>query len=211
MNKGIVLITGLGVIIFALLAVLILVPSGEKVEPRSPKLHTTTMILTSSAFEHNGMIPKKFTCDGSTELTAGGGNINPELLIQNVPAEAKSLALILDDPDAPGGTFTHWTVWNIAASREASLAPEGRDPFVVIKEGSKPPGSVEGKTDFGRVGYGGPCPPSGTHRYFFKLYALDTLLNLPQGAPRRELEAAMEQHILAHTELMGTYERRRFP
>jgi Raf kinase inhibitor-like YbhB/YbcL family protein len=145
------------------------------------------MIITSPSFENSGPIPAKFTCDG--------GDINPELVIQNVPAEAKSLVLIVDDPDAPAGTWTHWTVWNI-------------DPGTsVIKEESVPPGATEGQTSFGKPGYGGPCPPGGRHRYYFRLYALDALLNLDSDANVDELREAMNGHVVAEAELMGTYQR----
>lgn len=150
---------------------------------------TTSMLITSPSFNHNEKIPDKFTCEG--------GNINPQLIIGNVPTNAKSLALIMDDPDAPGGTFTHWTAWNINPNTTA------------IKEESVPPKSVEGETDFGRVGYGGPCPPSGKpHRYFFKLYALDSMLNLPEGSKRASLEKEIATHTIASAELVGIYERR---
>src|SRR5258708_687538 len=119
------------------------------------------MILTSPSFDNNTSIPKKFTCEG--------GNINPELHIQNIPEEAKSLALILHDPDAPvPGGFTHWVVWNIAPTT------------AIIKQESTSPGSVEGKNGAGRLGYVGPCPPSGTHHYEFRLYALDVMLDRGQ-------------------------------
>ena len=147
------------------------------------------MIITSSAFEHNASIPGKFTCTG--------GDVNPELLIQNVPASAKSLTLIVDDPDASRGTtFTHWLVWNIDPATQ------------VIKEESVPPRSIEGITDFVRIGYGGPCPPSGKpHRYFFKLYALNIVLDLPEGASKADLEAEIEKHLIEKAELVGLYAR----
>lgn len=146
------------------------------------------MILTSPAFQNSGSIPQKFTCDG--------GDINPELQIGNVPGTAKSLALIMDDPDAPAGTWTHWTVWNI-------------DPkTTVIKEESVPPRAVEGMTSFGRIGYGGPCPPPGKpHRYFFKLYALGAILDLPSGTPLADLEAEIQKYMVARAELIGLYGR----
>lgn len=147
------------------------------------------MIITSSAFDDGGMIPRKFTCDG--------GDMNPELLVQNVPAEAQCLALVLHDPDAPmPGGFTHWTVWNI-------------DPrTAIIKEESIPPGSVEGANDAGRVGYVGPCPPPGApHRYHFKLYALDATLDLPGGAPVAALQKEIDAHTIATAELVGLYGR----
>lgn len=122
--------------------------------------------------------------------------MNPELQIQNVPPRTKSLVLIVDDPEATGGNFTHWVVWNI-------------DPMTqFIKEESVPPGAFEGKTSFGKIGYGGPCPPSGKpHRYRFKLYALDVVLDLDEGAPLTLLEDEMEDHVVEECELVGTYER----
>ena len=143
------------------------------------------MKLTSPAFEHNQMISKKFTCQGN--------DVNPELNIAGIPAGAKSLALIVDDPDAPMGTWVHWVVFNIPPSD------------VKIKENSIP--GIQGYNDFGRNNYGGPCPPSGTHRYFFKLYALDTELDLKEGVKKQELEKAMEGHILVKTELIGLYKK----
>ena len=147
------------------------------------------MLITSPSFNHNEKIPQKFTCDG--------GDINPQLVISNVPIDGKSLALIVDDPDASGGTFTHWTVWNI----------DQQTTF--IKEESKPPKSIEGTTDFGRIGYGGPCPPQGVHHYHFKLYALDAILNLPEGAPKKDLEKEIQKHLIAQAKLIGLYERKR--
>lgn len=145
------------------------------------------MLLTSSAFQDGGFIPKKFTCDG--------GNINPELLIQNVPPDAQSLALIMHDPDAPSGGFTHWVVWNINPATS------------VIKEESVPPGASEGITGRGNIGYVGPCPPSGTHRYQFRLYALDEQLVLSGATTASALEAEVEKHLLATAELVGLYKR----
>ena len=138
----------------------------------------------SSAFESNGIIPRKYTCDGK--------NINPPLEFQGIPDEAESLVLIVDDPDAPMKTFTHWIVWNIG-------------PVAKIEEDSIP--GIEGITDFRKIGYGGPCPPSGTHRYFFRIYALDKQLELKEGASRKELESEMIGHIIAEGELMGKYSR----
>jgi Raf kinase inhibitor-like YbhB/YbcL family protein len=146
------------------------------------------MILTSPSFEDGKNIPKKFTCDG--------GNINPELLIQNVPEGAKSLALIMHDPDAPRkGGFTHWVVWNISPST------------TVIKEESVPPMSEEGKNGSGEIGYAGPCPPSGTHHYEFRLYALDAPLALSEDTDKAALEKEIEKHLLDKTTLTGLYAR----
>jgi Raf kinase inhibitor-like YbhB/YbcL family protein len=147
------------------------------------------MKITSSAFQDGGNIPSKFTCDGSDR--------SPALRIEQTPVEAKSLALIVDDPDAPSRLFTHWIAWNID--------PKAND----IAEGGAPSGAVQGKNDFGKAGYGGPCPPSGTHRYFFKIFALDRHLDLPAGAKRAQLDAAMKGHIIAQGELMGRYSRKK--
>jgi len=142
------------------------------------------MQLTSPEFEHNGFIPSKFTCQGE--------DVNPALVIENLPSDVKSLALIVDDPDAPMGTWVHWVVYNIPVIHR-------------IDEDSIP--GIQGINDFGRKDYGGPCPPSGTHRYFFKLYALDTLLELREGASKAELEKAMQGHILDKAELIGLYRK----
>lgn len=145
------------------------------------------MKISSTAFENNGMIPSEYTCDGS--------DISPPLTISEIPKEAKSLAIIMDDPDAPIGTFTHWVVWNI---------PPQKTQFAKGEKISFP----QGKTSFGRKSYGGPCPPGGTHRYFFKIYALDLVLNLKEGSSRSELEKAVKGHILTETSLMGRYSRK---
>jgi Raf kinase inhibitor-like YbhB/YbcL family protein len=147
-----------------------------------------TLTLASPAFKYGEFIPAKFTCDGP--------DINPALMISDVPSEAKSLALIMDDPDAPGGMWVHWVVWNID--------PKTRE----IKENSVPPGAKQGTNDFRKTPYGGPCPPPGTHRYFFKIYALDTTLNLGPGTTKTALEKAMKGHIIAQGELMGRYKRK---
>jgi Raf kinase inhibitor-like YbhB/YbcL family protein len=146
------------------------------------------MKVISSALKEGANIPSKFTCDGA--------DTSPPLQIADVPSGAKSLALIVDDPDAPGGLFTHWMVWNIPPQTGA------------IGEGSAPKG-VQGINDFGKSGYGGPCPPSGTHRYYFKVFALDRELDLPFGAKRGQLDAAMKGHVVGQGELMGRYSRKR--
>lgn len=146
------------------------------------------MEISSPAFTHNGSIPAQYTCDGDDK--------SPPLRISGVPRGAKSLALIHDDPDAPMGTWVHWLLWNINPLTEE------------IEENGVPPGAIEGTTSWGNTGYGGPCPPSGTHRYFFKLYALDTILDLPSSADMAKLEEAMASHILAKSELIGLYSRR---
>lgn len=160
----------------------------------------SNMKLTSLAFQEGQFIPSKFTCDGD--------DINPGLIISDVPSNAKSLALIMDDPDAPRGTWVHWTVWDITPFTEEieeNNVPI-RAPYEPGTPGTPQP-AIEGITDFGRSGYGGPCPPSGTHRYFFKLYALDTMLNLKQDATKKDLENAMKGHIIAQAQLIGLYKR----
>ena len=142
------------------------------------------MRVTCPAFGNEKFIPKKFTCDGP--------DINPTLVIGGIPAGTKSLALIVDDPDAPGGTWVHWVVYNIPVIEQ-------------IDEDSIP--GEQGMNDFGKMDYGGPSPPSGTHRYCFKLYALNTRLALGEGVDKEALEAAMEGHIIDQAELTGLYKR----
>ena len=152
-----------------------------------------TIQLTSTAFAHEGAIPDKHTCDGA--------DLSPELAWSGVPAGTASLALICDDPDAPGRTWVHWVLYDLPA--EAAGLPEG-----LSAEAETPGGGVHGENDFGRLGYGGPCPPGGKpHRYFFRLYALDTRLGLAVGASKQDVVDAMQGHILAWGELMGTYQR----
>ncbi len=148
------------------------------------------MILKSYSFREGGDIPRTFTCDGA--------NMSPPLVIEDVLKEAQSLVLIMNDPDATRGiSFTHWLAWNIS--------PKTTE----FREGEVPRGAVEGRNDFGREGYGGPCPPRGAkpHRYMFKLYALNKILDLHRGAEKDKLERAMEGHILEQTTLMGLYAR----
>ena len=140
--------------------------------------------LTSSIFGHNQAIPRKYTCQGE--------DVSPPLTIEGIPAGTKSLALIVDDPDAPFGTWVHWVVFNIPLTTE-------------IKENTIP--GKQGRNDFGKNDYGGPCPPSGTHRYFHKIYALDTFLELKEGTTKKALEKTMEGHILDKTELIGLYKK----
>src|SRR3989338_7575557 len=161
-------------------------PTGPGGAPEE-QLNNPNMLIASAAFERNGPIPAKYTCDGE--------NISPPLTFSGVPEETKSLALIMDDPDAPRGTWVHWTMWNI-------------DPATInVAANSIPPGAVEGKTSAGKSGYGGPCPPSGTHRYYFKLYALDANLNLDESANKQDLEGVMAGHVLGQAELIGLYSR----
>jgi Raf kinase inhibitor-like YbhB/YbcL family protein len=155
---------------------------GEKMEIK----------VTSSAFTEGGLIPPKYTCDGS--------NVSPPLQWEGVPEGTKSIALISDDPDAPMGTWVHWVLFNLPA--DCTGLEENIPPDKTL-----PNGASQGTTDFKRIGYGGPCPPSGTHRYFFKIYALDTKLDLAAGAKKSELLKAMEGHILGQGQLIGKYKR----
>ena len=151
------------------------------------------MRLTSTAFENGGSIPATFTCEGADR--------SPPLTFHEVPETAKSLALVVDDPDAPDPsapkrTWVHWVLCNVAPN--AHTLSEGGGDF---------PGAIEGLNDWGRIGYSGPCPPVGRHRYFFKLYALDALLPELRQPTKTELERAMQGHIVAQCELMGTYQK----
>jgi len=150
----------------------------------SPARGEASMKISSPEFKNNGFIPAKFTCKGE--------DINPALVIEGMPPDALSLALIMDDPDAPMGTWVHWLVYNI--------------PVVPRIEENSVPG-VQGINDSGRINYHGPCPPSGTHRYFFKLYALDAWLNLGERIGKIDLEDAMQGHILDKAELVGLYKK----
>ena len=152
-----------------------------------------TLILSSPAFNEGDKIPPEYTCEGQ--------DISPQLDWDGIPEEAKSLALIVDDPDAPGGTFTHWVIYNIppdsnGLSEALPLIPKLSD------------GSVQGGNDFGKIGYGGPCPPPGKpHRYLFSLYALGKQLDLVAGSTKNQVLNAIKGHILTQGQLTGTYQR----
>jgi Raf kinase inhibitor-like YbhB/YbcL family protein len=148
--------------------------------------------IKSPDFEEGGMIPKKYTCEDM--------DVSPLLIWNSVPDNTKSFALICDDPDAPMGTWVHWVIFNLPS--DTKELPENVPPQKTLANGAR-----QGKNDFGKIGYGGPCPPSGTHRYFFKLYALDTEINLDSGATKKQLLEAMEGHILAEGQLMGKYKK----
>ena len=158
------------------------------------KKGTGIMQLTSTALNEGQPIPAKYTCDEK--------DLSPPLKWSGVPAETKSLALIVDDPDAPVGTWVHWVLFGLAPA--VTELPEDLPKSQYVLGGAR-----QGLNDFRRLGYGGPCPPAGKpHRYFFKLYALDTSLQLKPGSTKKELEQAMQQHVLAEAQLMGTYKRR---
>ena len=174
--------------LLALLLVTVLPLGAPAPAPRS------AMKIETSAFSAGQPIPQRFTCDGA--------DASPALSWSEAPQGTKSFALIVDDPDAPAGTWVHWVIFNLPAQTHA--LPEG------VPQTDSAAGGTQGRNDFGKIGYNGPCPPPGKpHRYFFKLYALDATLDLKPGAKKAEVERAMQNHVLAHSELMGTYARRR--
>ena len=195
LKKLTILVISLAAIIFLLIILLLLLPIKQRPQNNNQTFSLQQgeikikepMEIKSSAFNNQEFIPAKYTCDGE--------NINPPLEITNIPETAKSLVLIVDDPDAPLGTWVHWTVLNINPNNNK------------VKEGESFPGAVEGITSFKKNGYGGPCPPFGTHRYFFKAYALDALLNLNSQAEVKDITKEMEGHIIAKAELVGLYKR----
>lgn len=160
--------------------------------PSSPNdnlnINLPNQMKIKSVFENNTKIPEKYTCDGT--------DTSPPLEISEIPKNTKTLAIIVDDPDAPMGTWLHWTMWNIVVNGSSMNISEGEAP------------GIEGKNDFGNIEYGGPCPPSGTHRYFFKVYALSIGLSLEKGASRKQLEKAMQSHIIDKAELIGLYSKK---
>jgi Raf kinase inhibitor-like YbhB/YbcL family protein len=144
------------------------------------------LIISSPAFKNEGDIPSKYTCEGQ--------NINPPLNIEGIPEEATSLVLVVEDPDAPRGTFDHWLVWNI-------------EPTSAIGENTSP--GISGKNSGAKTGYYGPCPPSGSHRYYFNVYALNRNIDLPAGSDRKALQEAMQSYIIAKGGIMGRYKKSR--
>ena len=151
------------------------------------------LVVSSSAFQEGGEIPTKYTCEGQ--------DVSPALTWSEPPAETRSFTLIVDDPDAPVGVFTHWVLFNLPADSRGI-------PEAVPTQAQLPDGSLQGKNDFGKIGYGGPCPPPGRpHRYQFTLYALDQTLDLKAGASKKQALDAMQGHILAQGRLTGTYQR----
>lgn len=185
--------TAVVIIVIIIVGGLLLLFRGGAEIPVPPTLsnnqRTTTvenLKLVSPAFTHGEAIPSQYTCDG--------GDLNPPLAWSGVPEGAQSLVLIMDDPDAPGGTWDHWVIFN--------LSPTTNN----LQEGATPSG-IKGRNSWGRTGYGGPCPPDGEHRYFFKLYTLDIQLLLSEGATKQEVEDAMSGHVLARAELVGKYAR----
>jgi hypothetical protein len=164
--------------------------STTKADTEKPDVDANGLTISSTAFEHEGMIPSKYTCDSL--------DVSPPLQISGVPEKTRSLVLIVDDPDAPNKTWVHWVLYNLPPDTES--LPENFPTDAELESGAR-----QGVTDFGSTGYGGPCPPSGTHRYFFKLYALDTMLDIEGEGTKAEVTEAMKGHILAQAQLMGKY------
>jgi Raf kinase inhibitor-like YbhB/YbcL family protein len=159
--------------------------------PSSPPPTMTTFTITSPEFASGKPVPRPYTCDG--------GDRSPPLRWSEPPTGTRSLTLIVDDPDAPGGTWVHWVLYNLPVTTRSL-------PEAVAVDANGPDGSRQGRNSFGRLGYGGPCPPAGsTHHYFFRLYALDIDANVPAEATAGQLQSAMDKHILAYAELVGTY------
>jgi len=174
------------------LFVLCLSQSKDEVHSKMRGGKKMEMTVTSAAFSEGSMIPRRYTCDGQ--------DVSPPLAWTGVPEATRSLALICDDPDAPVGTWVHWVLFNIPADTQE--LPGSIPPEKTIASGAK-----HGTNDFGKLGYGGPCPPGGTHRYYFKLYALDTEISLESGITKAQLLKAMKGHIVAEGQLMGKYKR----
>ena len=178
-----------GVVVIAIIGIVVwlLARDTDVVEQRSVTISQesqSNMQLTSLVFGHNQLIPAKYTCDGE--------DVNPPLVINNAPESTQSLTIIVDDPDAPAGVWDHWIVFNIPPDTK------------VVAEGQEPEG-VHGRGTGGNTDYYGPCPPDREHRYFFKVYALDTMLDLPEGSSKADVERAMEGHVLDKAELIGRY------
>jgi len=181
------------VVLLTVLCLVVMLLVGCKYRERPLKEREMALTVSSSAFKEGDRIPAKYTCQGQ--------DVSPPLAWSEPPAGTQSVALIVDDPDAPGGVFTHWVLFNIP--------PDSRElPEAVPTQAELASGALQGKTDFGRTGYGGPCPPPGRpHRYQFTLYALDQTLDLKGGASKKQLLSAMEGHILAQGQFTGTYQR----
>ena len=186
---------------FALLVLCSCHPAAKQASPESGRTQNNNMLIgkdnmaltiSSTAFSNGGMIPSQYTCDGA--------NISPPLQWSGLPAGTKTVALIVDDPDAPAKTWVHWVIYDLPAN--TTQLPENIKPQEKLAGGAK-----QGTNDFKKIGYGGPCPPSGTHRYFFKLYAVDIETSLNPGATKDELLKTMESHVLAQGELIGKYKR----
>ena len=187
-SKGVLVILILGLMIYAFFSM----SSTKSVQRKEVKQMT---IL--SAFKDGDLIPKKYACEGQ--------DINPEIVVSNVPEGAKTIAIICEDPDAPIGTFVHWVLWNFPVNGSSVKIPEG-----IRKVEKLPDGTMQGYNDFGKIGYNGPCPPKGhgVHHYHFKVYAVNNVLELKGKITKKELEKALSGKILAQAEIIGLYERK---
>lgn len=181
-------------VLFLALPIVLLCSCQGSRTPSSVTSGAKKMDVTSTAFKEGGDIPRQYTCDGD--------DISPPLAWTGTPSDTKSLVVIADDPDAPSGTWVHWVVYHLPPTVQ-SLA-EKTPPDQILANGAR-----QGTNDFGKIGYGGPCPPSGTHRYFFKVYALNTTLDLPPGRKKADVEKAMQGHVLTDGQLMGRYSRQK--
>lgn len=187
-SKGVLVILILGLMIYAFFSM----SSTKSVQRKEVKQMTI-----SSAFKDGDLIPKKYACEGQ--------DINPEIVVSNVPEGAKTIAIICEDPDAPIGTFVHWVLWNFPVNGSSVKIPEG-----IRKVEKLPDGTMQGYNDFGKIGYNGPCPPKGhgVHHYHFKVYAVNNVLELKGKITKKELEKALSGKILAQAEIIGLYERK---
>ena len=190
-HQRLIMRKALAILCFILMFMLVITASEAKDKKKGGK--QMDLNISSEIFSNGGMIPSKYTCDGA--------DLSPPLSWSAGPEGTKSYALIADDPDAPGGTWVHWVIYDIPMY--VTSLPEG-----VQKSKASENGADQGTNDFRKYGYGGPCPPGGTHRYYFKVYALDTILGKGPGLTKKQLIAAMEGHILAQGELMGKYSRK---
>lgn len=190
MKSNSVILIGIFVFFFVVAGLVFFskISTEEKKLVSKQKISKKALFLASPAFDENGFIPEKYTCDGE--------NINPPFVIKNIPSETKSLAIVVNDPDAPSGNFIHWVIWNINPQESK------------IQEGILPNGAVEGVNDFGNIGYGGPCPPDGVHHYQFRLFALSKKLSLSRGASKKQFENFARDSIIQSFTLTAKYKRK---
>lgn len=187
---------GLRICILTLIVALFLFSSATS-SSTAKEVNKVDNLNVTSSFKNGEFIPKKYACEGE--------DISPEIIVTSIPANAKTIAIICDDPDAPVGTFVHWVLWNFPVAGTKAVIPEGLKKVDKLSDGTR-----QGYNDFGKVGYNGPCPPKGhgVHHYHFKVYALDTTLDIKGNVKKADLEKAMKGHILTQGELVGLYERK---
>ncbi|HPV62460.1 MAG TPA: YbhB/YbcL family Raf kinase inhibitor-like protein [Fervidobacterium sp.] len=187
-------IVALSIVVLTILSIFFSAATSSSATKEASKVDSLNV---TSSFKNGEFIPKKYTCEGE--------DISPELVITDIPANAKTVAIICDDPDAPVGTFVHWVLWNLPVKGTKAVVAENLKKVDKLADGTR-----QGYNDFGRVGYNGPCPPRGhgAHHYHFKVYALDTTLDIKGNVKKADLEKAMKGHILAQGEIVGLYERK---